>query len=639
MTEWQARYVYLFLTILFYGLQCHAITNITFGSTTIWLYASNIIRVTHLPQHVIQKPDTNSRIVDFIPSDIEYTQNDNIITTSKLMIEIDPNNKNAVSFYDTSNTHQVILSEESSTFTQVTDTVTNTPTFTISQQWNFSDTNTAIYGFGSYQNDFINYRDATIRCVQFIIEACVPFLISSSYYGILWDNYAITTLNYNTNILTNYTLSNNSMWKNFSMQYTSNSQQNGYHHFFLNFTDEYHYGSSYCTYYIAKYMRSTDTTYTLLIEHGPSNNMPSSVSLPGIYLQSGETVKVIICLQNFYNMPTLHIRGVTNMFDIYSLEGYYIDYYFIYNKNDTLDGIINGYRMLTGTAPLYELKNYGFWQCQNRYHNQSEILQSAAEFRSKGVPVDNIVQDWMYWGPNTNNWGPQWDTNIYPYPNQMVNELHAMNLYFMVTIWPMYGLNTTFFKQMNTYNELLYPPINFMNTNASFIDMYQPIAAQQFYEYAKQSMFNINVDAIWLDGTGVCFPWYNHFIDNETLSGNAIFNTYSLYVTKSLYDGISSDYPNKRIFSLSISSFAAQQRFGGAYWTGDTQASWNALHRQIVASINYGLSGLPYWSQDIGAFYRPSDCYTNHEYLRMLIRWFQFGAFTPIFRVHGNNVE
>eukprot|EP01084_Bolivina_argentea_P289598 497325_1 len=625
-TEW------LICIVLLFHVQCYkAVTNFTFGPTTIWLYADNIVRVTHLPKNAIVKPSATSIIVDYVPSDIPYNQTRDTITTKTLMIKIDDENK--ISFYDPSDPHNAIISEQLSTFSPFTDTVTNTETYEISQEWNFSDNDTALYGFGSYQNAFVNYRDSTIRCKEYIVETCVPFLMSSTFYGILWDNYAISTLNYKTNLITNYTLINdsNTNWLNYSLEYTSMSEQDGYHSFFLNVTEPYKYLGTYDAYYIAYYKRSMDTDYTILTEHGPSHNMPSAISLPGIYLKSGESIQVMICLQHFVFALEggISIRGVTNKLDIHSLEANYIDYYFIYDKNQTLDGIINGYRTLTGKAPIYELKSYGFWQCQNRYHNQSEILQSAAEFRSFGVPVDNIVQVWMYWGSDE-NWGPQWDPTIYPYPSQMVAELHAMNFYFMVTVWSCYGSNTTFYRQMFDANQLI-PP------NTSYVDMYQASARNAWYDYAKQSMYDIGVDALLLDGDQPQMNGYlhNHLIDNQTISGNALINIYGLYVTAAVHDGVSADYPNKRVFCLSLCSFAGQQRYGGAYWTGDTKASWNALHRQISASINYGLSGMPYWSHDIGAFFRPNDCYTNPEYRRMLIRWFQFGAFTPIFRSEG----
>eukprot|EP01084_Bolivina_argentea_P289596 497323_1 len=611
---------------------CNSITNFTFGPLTIWLYASNIVRITHLPSHIINLASNNSsRIVSYIPSnDIPYNQTGNIITTNSLMITVNITNNYQVSFYDISDNSNSILSETSSQFISILDSALNNSTYIIQQEWEFTDNNTAFYGFGSYQNNFINFRDATIRCIQWNTEACVPFLLSNNYYGLIWDNYAITTLNYNynTNNFTKYIFQNDSEWYNFTFQYTSNCIQDGYHHFFLNFTNEWIWGTpSHGTkFWVFAYKRLNDKQWIILNEHGPANNMPTSMSLPGLFLKIGETISININMANLTIIPIITVRGTTNNIDIYSSEGDYIDYYFIYNHN-SLDDVISGYRMLTGSAPLYELKNYGFWQCQNKYHNQSEILYSASEFRAKGVPVDNIVQDWTYWG-SSQNWGPQWDAQLYPYPKQMVNELHAMNFYFMVSVWPKYGTNTSFYKQMQTDNELI--------ANTTQVDIYQQKAAQQFYEYANQGMFTIGVDALWLDATEPeNYPQINNSLDIDILSGNAIFNTYSLYVTKSIHNGLSNDYPNKRIFTLTRSSFAAQQYTSGTLWTGDITYSWNCLHRQIVSSINYQLSGIPYWSQDIGAFNRPPNSYNDIEYRRMLIRWFQFGAFTPIFRSEG----
>eukprot|EP01084_Bolivina_argentea_P098952 177890_1 len=342
-------------------------------------------------------------------------------------------------------------------------------------------------------------------------------------------------------------------------------------------------------------------------------------------------------------------------FDINSYESEYIDYYYIYDNIQSIDNIIGGYRLLTGGTPqLYSINVYGFWHSENAFGNQQAVLNCAQQYRNKKYPVDNIVQDYYYWG-NANDWGPQWDPNKYPNPKQMVNELHSMNFKFMVSVWPKYGSNTTFYKYCLKNNYLLNPPGGWLNA-------YQHDAADLYYYYINQSMFSIGVDYIWADSTEPDnFPNHNkkfvgnvpNDISNNTLinlSGNVLVNPYSIYVIKSLYDGYSRDYPNKRIFSLTRSGFGGQEKYGSAVWTGDissgSQANdWDVLRRQIAASINYPFSGNNYWANDIGGFYRYcngtngemsiANCNKNINYHRLMIRWFQFGVFIPLYRVHG----
>ena len=386
-----------------------------------------------------------------------------------------------------------------------------------------------------------------------------------------------------------------------------------------------------------------------------TNNIPSTLSVPPLYLSKNEKVTLNINIFSLKQGFKVFVRepSSVNYQDINSNEGDYIDYYFIYsppNKYDSpinipsLDGIIQGYRLLTGEAPLYELPVFGFWQCKQRYHNQDEVLSDASEYRNRGLPVDGIVQDWQYWG-DSQNWGPQWNPAQYENPGLMIDELHAMNFYFMISVWSKFGKNATclqqFLDQSTKLNETLLIE-GTINSNMPWFDPYNSNSRALYYQCIKTVHFDIGVDAIWLDATEPeYYPDLNQYLDNKEITGNAVFDPYSLYVTTAVQDGLNMDQPNKRVFHLTRSSFGGQQRTGGAIWSGDTTGNWDTFRRQIVAATNFQLSGTPYWSQDIGGFFRPSgNCnYDCDWYRSLLIRWFQFGAFCPIFRVHGNNVD
>ena len=165
------------------------------------------------------------------------------------------------------------------------------------------------------------------------------------------------------------------------------------------------------------------------------------------------------------------------------------------------------------------------------------------------------------------------------------------------------------------------------------MDAWNPKASTRFFEYSKEAHFDIGVDSLWLDATE---PENNPHKDKQIYlgEGNAYWNTFSLEVSKAIHNGLK-HYDDRRVFSLTRSSFAGQQRYGATLWSGDITSSWDSLRRQIAMSINYQLSGIPTWSMDTGGFFRPDDQYDSPEYAQLLTRWFQFAAFTPIMRVHG----
>jgi alpha-D-xyloside xylohydrolase len=294
------------------------------------------------------------------------------------------------------------------------------------------------------------------------------------------------------------------------------------------------------------------------------------------------------------------------------------------DSESTLDSVIAGYRRATGVAYQYARWVYGFWQCREHYATQAELLEAAALMRAHKVPVDAIVQDWHYWGEL--GWAPQWDHKIYPDPAGMVEELRKQNLHLMISVWSKFEEVTHF------YDELVANRFQIPGTN--WLDPWNPEARRQFYEWADEAHFRIGIDSLWLDATE---PEGNvqrgrRVFGNQ--SAEALLNTYSLMVAKAVYDGLVRR-DARRVFSLTRSSFAGQQRYGATIWSGDTLGAWDTLPRQVAMSVNYQLSGIPYWSMDIGGFFRPDDQYASEDYHALLTRWFQFGAFVPVMRVHG----
>ncbi|MBN8707157.1 MAG: DUF5110 domain-containing protein [Bacteroidetes bacterium] len=323
-----------------------------------------------------------------------------------------------------------------------------------------------------------------------------------------------------------------------------------------------------------------------------------------------------------------------------------IDYYVVLGSRP--DEAIAGYRKLTGKAPMYGKWAYGFWQSKERYAAQDEVLAVAAEFRKRQIPIDNIVQDWSYWGPMEQFSGMVWDTKTYPDPAAMASRLKKeFNLHLMVSIWPAFGKESAIYKDMEKsgflFSEGHWSP-------SKVYDAWNPDARQLYWKYAKKAVFDMGADGWWMDGSEPEFKSTDdRFITEIALKKNGknhlgsiarYLNTFSLQTTKGIYENQRKVTDEKRVFILTRSSFAGQQRYSAALWSGDITSSWQVMRNQISGGLNVSMAGNPYWTSDIGGFisaHRFPDGVKDPAYRELYVRWFQWGAFSPIFRSHGTN--
>ena len=312
-----------------------------------------------------------------------------------------------------------------------------------------------------------------------------------------------------------------------------------------------------------------------------------------------------------------------------------IDYYFFYGPE--LDKVIADYRGLTGQAPMYGKWAYGFWQCKNRYKTQSELLSIAKKYRALQIPADSIVQDWFWWVRK----GQFVFNNNYPDPKRMIDELHQDHFHLMISIWPFFEPGSPEYDYMDKQGwfidkfKFAKPPYH---TNGMAVyDASNPNASKYYWDLIDKSLFNIGVDAWWMDTTE---PETEGQEENIQLghklsigSGDRYVNLFPLMTTSAVYQGQRNASNQKRVFILSRSAFAGSQRHAVTAWSGDINSEFLSFKRQIPAGLNYSLSGLPYWTTDIGGFVsgNPDD----PAYRELFIRWFQYGTFCPIFRVHG----
>ena len=311
-----------------------------------------------------------------------------------------------------------------------------------------------------------------------------------------------------------------------------------------------------------------------------------------------------------------------------------IDYYFIYGPG--FDKLVGGYRELTGAPPMFGKWAYGFWQCKNRYKTQEELLGIAHKYRELHIPVDNIVQDWFWWYTMGE---PVFDKARYPDPKGMVDDLHRNHFHLMISFWPYFRPGTKTYEDMDKKGFFIAKTkvAGFHPAGQALYDAFNPEARKYYWNLMDKALFDIGVDAWWLDTTEPETEGQetNILVNHKTYlgSGARYANMFPLMTTSAVYQGQREASSAKRVFILSRSAFAGSQRNAATVWSGDINSDWVFFRKQIPAGLNYSLSGLPYWTTDIGGFVSgdPND----PGYRELFIRWFQFGTFNPILRVHG----
>jgi len=337
----------------------------------------------------------------------------------------------------------------------------------------------------------------------------------------------------------------------------------------------------------------------------------------------------------------------TNGTSLWSDVASAIDYYFIYGTS--MDSVIAGYRNLTGQAPMYGKWAYGYWQSKEHYENRYELLSVVQEYRKRQIPIDNIIQDWDYWD-GAANWGQLFfDEKKYPNPKEMIDLIHKQNFHIMISVWPGLGPNTPVYKDMDLHG-YLYRPVGW--AGFKYYDAYNPAANDLYWSYAKKGLFAKGIDGWWFDSTEPdvinaltkeSSEYELKRMDNNFAGSFAKYlNPYSLRITEDFYKNLRKETDRQRVYILTRSTFAGQQRAAATTWSGDIGANWTVFKHQIPAGVNHCMSGIPYWTFDIGAFvigsYEGVFCNGGKDpaYQELYTRMFQFGTFCPIFRSHGS---
>src|SRR5690606_9261614 len=303
---------------------------------------------------------------------------------------------------------------------------------------------------------------------------------------------------------------------------------------------------------------------------------------------------------------------LTHTFSFASEAGDAIDYYFIHGKD--MDEVILGYRALSGKAPIMPLWSFGFWQSRERYKTQQEIEEVAQEFRKRRIPIDNIVQDWSYWAEH--DWGSHdFDKTRFPDPDGMIKGLHDKNLRIMISVWPKINEESSVYQDFNGQG-WLYPRNIYdgrkdwigKGYTSTFYDPFQQAARQGFWDLMNDKLYKKGIDAWWMDASepdvhsNINLEERKAVFQPATGSSVRYYNAFPLMNAKGIYEGQRQTDPNNRVFILTRSYFAGQQRYSAAAWSGDIASRWHDMRDQISAGINFSMSGTPYWTMDAGGF-------------------------------------
>lgn len=585
-------------------------------------------------------------------------------------------------------TGQPILQERRNGGKIFTPTVANGQRLYQIQQVFESPIDEGLYGLGQHQNGTMNYRGQQVELAQNNTDVAVPFLVSSKNYGILWDNYSITkvsdTRDYEPlSTLKLYAADGSPGWltatyvqkknpkeiivqrpesminyeyledqKNFptglkldqalaTWEGSVASGVAGKHHFLLKNAG-----------YVKLYLDGKLVVDKWRQAWNPGTSVVELDMIPGRKYalkmewnpDGGESYLGLKWLSPLSGQSQLE-------YGFKSEAGPDLNYYFV--RGNTPDEVISGYRQLTGSAPMMPKWALGLWQSRERYKTQAELLDVAAEFRKRQIPLDNIVLDWSYWKPA--EWGSQeFDSSRFPNPVGMIKTVHDRdNLHFMISVW------AKIYEGIPVYNDFkakgyLYPR-NIANRTkdwiapgytSTFYDPFNPQARTAFWNLMNTKLFTKGIDAWWMDASEPDIYSNTNVQTRKELMTPAIgsstqyFNAFPLQNAKGIYEGQRSTAPDQRVFLLTRSGYAGSQRYAAAIWSGDIASRWEDFKNQIPAGLNFSLSGIPYWTSDIGGFaverrYERPNAQDLEEWRELQTRWYQYGAFCPLFRVHG----
>jgi alpha-D-xyloside xylohydrolase len=578
------------------------------------------------------------------------------ITTSKLTVRVDADG--AVTFLDPAG--QTILGElPGGGRTMTPATLLGEATTSVRQEWT-PNADESLYGLGQHQKGLVDIKGTDLDLFQYNTEVFVPFLVSSRGYGILWDNASFTRFGdlgeavplpvgsglYASGGLpgdvaqgTGTVSFSRKITPTASGDYTLRTFSTGTIQLAVNdrlVIDHYRQG----------WLPNEDVAHVHL-----TAGHPATLKLSWKSGGSGGGDRAMIRL--LWKPPPAHPTT-----SLWSQVADGIDYWFAYGPD--LDHVVAGYRRLTGEAPMMPKWAFGLWQCKERYKSAQEVLDVLKGYRDRGAPLDNIVQDWQYWLPD--QWGSHaFDRSRYPDPAGWLKSIHdTYHAHLMISVWPRFYTTTANYEALDKAG-FLYPSNvpegrkDFVGHVFTVYDAFNPAARRLYWSQINEALFSVKVDAWWMDASEpeiVQGPFddpatqiamtQSHMNPTALGSGARMLNAFSLVNSEAIYEGQRSVAPDQRVFILTRSGFAGQQRYAAATWSGDITSTWTAMKKQIAAGLGFSISGVPYWTFDTGGFAVPPRFSARNptpedlaEWYELNTRWFEYATFVPILRVHG----
>ena len=559
----------------------------------------------------------------------------------------------------------------------------------------------AFYGLGQHQADEFNYKGKNEELFQYNTKVSVPFIVSNKGYGVLMDSYSMMRFG------------NPSDYKQLSEVFNLYDQTGKegcltgtyvpaegetivreepklyFEHLVapemtrvVNLPEGFRFYGSDITYegfieapvtgeyqfilYYAGYTTVKVGGETVVPERWRTAWNPNAYKF-SVYLQAGEKTPLKVEWKPDGDVSYCGLRAYDVVDPAQQAKHQWwsemtkqMDWYFI--AGDDMDEVISGYRTLTGKAPVMPKWAMGYWQSRERYKTSTEMIEALQGFRQRNIPIDNIVMDWSHW--EEDEWGShKFDPTRFPDPKAMVDSIHDLGGRIMISVWPKFYVETEHYKEFNDkgwmYNKANEDGVRDWIGQGylyGFYDAYAPGARELFWQQMYEHYYPLGIDAWWMDASEPnirdCTDMdYRKALCGPTALGSSteFFNAYSIVNADAIYNGQRGVDPDKRVFLLTRSGFAGLQRYSTATWSGDIATRWEDMKAQISAGLNFAVSGIPYWTMDIGGFcvenryvagqnvwnYTGKENADMKEWRELNTRWFQFGAFCPLFRAHG----
>ncbi|MFD1176679.1 TIM-barrel domain-containing protein [Paenibacillus puldeungensis] len=311
-----------------------------------------------------------------------------------------------------------------------------------------------------------------------------------------------------------------------------------------------------------------------------------------------------------------------------------LDYWI--TAGDTPAAIVSNYASVTGYVPMMPEYGLGFWQCKLRYWNQEQLLEVAREYKRRNLPIDVIVCDFFHW-PKMGDF--RFEEEFFPDPKAMVEELKSLGIELMVSVWPQIDLQSENFEEMRQKNMLVKPEMGVnicmrFGGESVFYDATNPKARKYVWEKCKKNYYDHGIQVFWLDEAEPEYGVYDFDNYRYKMGPNVqIGNVYPQLFSRTFYDGMTAE-GQQNVVNLVRCAWAGSQRYGALVWSGDIHCSWEDFRRQICAGLNMGIAGIPWWTTDIGGFSGGNP--ESESFRELLVRWFQYGAFCPVMRLHGD---